>query len=241
MALPGEATSNCSNPPRTIESGSAARLISELRGAIQSGMYRMHERLPAERSLAEQYGTSRGTVRDALKYLEDLGLVVRKMGSGTFANFQGNSVESDIAKATSPLELIDVRIGIESQIVRLAVTNANTHDLDNLETVLLRVEKTSDDPESFGEADGAFHLALADCTQNPLMKWLYRQLNDIRNQGQWATVKDKVLNHDRIERYNIQHRTLFEAIRLRDMDAAVEAINTHLEKARSHLLGARAE
>ena len=240
MAFPGEALRNSSNLPQTIESGSAARLISELRGAIQSGMYRMHERLPAERSLAEQYNTSRGTVREALKHLEDLGLVVRKMGSGTFANFQGNSIESDVAKATSPLELIDVRIGIESQIVRLAVTNANAHDLDNLEAALRRVENTSDDPESFGEADSAFHMALADCTQNPLMKWLYRQLNDIRNQGQWSTVKDKVLNHDRIERYNIQHRALFEAIRLRNTVTAVEAINAHLEKARSHLLGARA-
>ena len=240
MAFPGEALRNSSNLPRSIESGSAARLVSELRGAIQSGMYRMHERLPAERSLAEKYNTSRGTVREALKHLEDLGLVVRKMGSGTFANFQGNSIESDVAKATSPLELIDVRMGIESQIVRLAVTNANAHDLDNLETALRRVENTSDDPQSFSEADSAFHLALADCTQNPLMKWLYRQLNDIRNQGQWSTVKEKVLNHDRIVRYNIQHRALFEAIRLRDMDVAVQAINAHLEKARSHLLGARA-
>jgi DNA-binding GntR family transcriptional regulator len=73
------------------------------------------------------------------------------------------------------------------------------------------------------------------------MKWLYRQLSDIRHHGQWSTVKDEVLNHDRIERYNKQHRVLFESIRLRDMDAAVEAINAHLEKARSHLLGASAQ
>ncbi|MEM7292259.1 MAG: FadR/GntR family transcriptional regulator [Pseudomonadota bacterium] len=226
---------------RPIESGSAARLISELRNAIQAGMYRIHERLPAERALAEKYNTSRGTVREALKHLEEAGLVTRKVGSGTFVNVQGDSIESDIARATSPLELIDVRLGIETQIVRLAVINANSHDLDNLRRALQRVESTSSDPELFGDADSAFHMALADCTQNPLMRWLYRQLNDIRHHNQWSSVKTKVLNHDRILRYNLQHRTLVELIVARDMDGAVAAITEHLNKARSHLLGASAQ
>ena len=238
MSRPIHALDTTSSATAAIETGSSARLISELRAAIESGMYRLHERLPAERSLAEKYGTSRGTVREALKHLEDLGLVVRKVGSGTFVNFQGESIERDIANATSPLELIDVRTGIEVQIVRLAVINANSHDLDNLNTALRRVENANNDPQSFGEADSAFHLALADCTQNPLMKWLYRQLNDIRSHSQWSSVKDKVLNRERIERYNLQHRAVYEAIKSRDMDAAVNAMQAHLDKARSHLLGA---
>ncbi len=241
MALAGAVLQDTRRSYQPVGSGSAARLISELHNAIHSGVYRLHERLPAERNLAGQYNTSRGTVREALKHLEALGLVNRKVGSGTFVSFQGDSVESNIARATSPVELIDVRLGIESQIVRLAVSNANAHDLDRLEAALRRVEDTSDDPQSFGEADSAFHLALADCTQNPLMKWLYQQLNDIRNHSQWSTVKDKVLNHPRIERYNRQHRDLFEAIKSRDMEAALASINAHLEKARAHLLGAEAQ
>ena len=223
---------------RPVESGSAARLITELRNAIQAGMYRIHERLPAERALAQQYNTSRGTVREALRHLESEGLVTRKVGSGTFVNVQGDSIESDIAKATSPLELIEVRMGIETQIARLAVLNANAHDLDSLRVALERVENTNADPELFGEADSAFHLALADCTRNPLMKWLYRQLNDIRGHNQWSTIKTKVLNHERIIQYNVQHRRLFDAVVNRDVEGAVAAITEHLDKARSHLLGA---
>ncbi|MEM7209718.1 MAG: FadR/GntR family transcriptional regulator [Pseudomonadota bacterium] len=235
MATPTN-NANGSDQP-ALATGSAARLITELRNEIQAGMYRIHERLPAERALAEKYNTSRGTVREALKYLEDAGFVTRKVGSGTFVNVQGDSIESDIARATSPLELIDVRIGIETQIVRLAVMNANSHDLDNLRRSVLKMENALHDAEAFSEADSEFHLALADCTQNPLMKWLYRQLSDIRHHSQWSSVKTKVLNHKRIERYNQQHRRLFDAIVARDMEEAVDAITEHLNKARSHLLG----
>ena len=236
MAILSEPAGSSAHPPIAV--GSATRLISVLQNAIDTGMYQLYERLPAERNLAEQYGASRGTVREALKYLEDRGLVTRKAGSGTFVNFRSDSTEGCVAKATSPLELIDVRLGIETQIVRLAVSNANAHDLDKLETTLHRVEHSSDDPELFGEADSAFHLALADCTQNPLMKWLYWQLNTIRGHRQWSVVKDKVLNRERIECYNQQHRSLFEAIEARDMDVALATIIEHLEKARAHLLGA---
>ena len=115
--------------------------------------------------------------------------------------------------------------------------NANSHDLDNLRRALENVENTNNDPDQFGEADSAFHLALADCTRNPLMKWMYRQLNDIRNYNQWSSVKTKVLNRERIERYNLQHRELVDAIVARDIESAVQAIGAHLNKARSHLLG----
>jgi DNA-binding GntR family transcriptional regulator len=61
-------------------------ITAQLRQAIQGGQYGHGERLPAERQLAEAFGTSRTTVRAALDQLEAERLVSRRIGSGTFVN-----------------------------------------------------------------------------------------------------------------------------------------------------------
>ena len=216
---------------------SAARIAADLRMAIEQGVYADNDRLPPERRLADHFHASRGMIREALRRLEDTNLVVRKVGSGTFVRYRASEDEGEIAKATSPVELIDVRFGIEPQMVRLATLNANGHDIENLDAALQRV-CAARDPESFTDADEAFHLALADCTRNPLMKWLYNHLNEVRGQSQWSKMKDKILDAERIHEYNRQHRALFDAIAARDSNTAVQHIVMHLRTARNHLLGA---
>jgi DNA-binding GntR family transcriptional regulator len=49
-------------------------------------------------------------------------------------------------------------------------------------------------------------------------------------------MKDKVLTTERIDSYNLQHRALFQALRIRDGEAAVRVISDHLDEARRHLL-----
>ena len=61
-----------------------------------------------------------------LRQLEAMNLVTRRVGSGTFVKHTGGSwITKPIANLTSPLELIDVRFGIEPQLVRLAVLHAS--------------------------------------------------------------------------------------------------------------------
>ena len=223
------------HPPAT--NASAARIAADLRIAIEQGVYADNDRLPPERRLADHFGASRGTIREALRRLEDTNLVVRKVGSGTFVRYRASEDEGEIAKATSQVELIDVRFGIEPQMVRLATLNANGHDIENLDTALRQV-CAAHGPESFTEADMAFHLALAGCTRNPLMKWLYNHLNEVRGHSQWSRMKDKILDAERIRVYNQQHRALFDAIAARDSNAAVQHIVQHLKTAKNHLLGA---
>ena len=94
-----------------------------------------------------------------------------------------------------------------------------------------------DDRELFSRADEQFHLMLAECTRNPLMVWLYRQINDVRSHALWDGMKDKILTKARIAEYNRQHRELYESLYSRDADAATQMIAAHLEKARRDLLG----
>jgi DNA-binding FadR family transcriptional regulator len=225
------------HPPSAASSGSAA-IAAKLRRAILDGAYDYRERLPGERELADHFGASRSTVREALRQLEDLHLVSRRIGSGTFVNHDAEFGGSNIADVTSPLELIDVRFAVEPQMARLAVANATARELDNLADGLQRLEDCGADAELFSREDEAFHLALAECTRNPLMVWLYGRINNVRGHKQWAAMKDTILSAERIGQYNEEHRALYEALRNRDTDAAVQLITAHLERARRDLMGA---
>lgn len=222
-------------------SGSAAAIAAQLRRAILEGVYSYRERLPAERELATHFGSSRSTVREALRQLEETNMVVRRIGSGTFVNHRTLPGESNIAELTSPLELIEVRLAVEPHMVRLAVTNATQRDLERLDEALQALETCGSDREAYSRYDAQFHLALAECTRNPLMVWLYRHVNDVRNHAQWSAMKDLILTRERVADYNEQHRGIFEAIKSRDADRAVGIITAHLATARRHLLGASAE
>ena len=217
--------------------GGSARIVTQLRRAILDGDYGYRERVPSERELAAEYGAARGTVRTALKQLEDMNLVIRRPGSGTFVRYRGHADDEDIAEHTSPLELIEVRLSVEPSVARLAVMHANAQDIERIGEALTRVEASKDDPEFFSRADETFHLALAQSTRNPLMVWLYRHINDVRGHAQWNVRKDKILTSERIVEYNKQHRALFTAIESRDTQGAVDIMTRHLEKAREDLLG----
>ena len=222
--------------PAAVTVGSAA-IAARLRQAILDGRYADGERLPAERDLAQHFEASRSTVREALRRLEESHLVTRRIGSGTFVNHRPALDQGDIAEVTSPVELIDVRLAVEPQMARLVAINATQRDLERLGEALKRVESCGGDRELFSRADEQFHLMMAECTRNPLMVWLYRQINDVRSHALWNGMKDIILTESRIAEYNRQHRELYEAMCNRDVDAATQAIVAHLEKARRDLLG----
>lgn len=221
-------------------SGDASSVSAALRRKIIDGEFLHEEKLPAERVLADQFGCSRGTVRAAMERLEELKLIERRVGSGTFVRYRMTADDVEIAHITSPLELIDVRLGIEPQIARLAVANASARDINRLEKSLLTLERSTEtnDPESFTSADEIFHLTLAECTGNALMLWVYRHINDVRSHRQWSAMKDKILKPSRVRKYNQQHRQLYEAIAQRDAESATNLTFAHLELARQDLLGA---
>ncbi len=232
------------NLPSTASGGSAAGIATQLRDAIVTGAYEHGQRLPAERHLAGHFGASRSTVREALSQLENMELVRRRIGSGTFVHHPVQTprpaAKAHVAEVTSPLELIQVRKAIEPYMARLAVAHASARDLDALSEALAALEACGADQEAFSSADERFHLTLAEATGNPLMSSLYRQINEVRSHKQWGGMKRKILTAANIDLYNDQHRALIAAIRQRDVEAAVRIITDHLEKARSDLLGAEA-
>ncbi|MFT4608250.1 MAG: DNA-binding FadR family transcriptional regulator [Urechidicola sp.] len=213
-----------------------SHVATQLRNMILEGQYAHDERLPSERHLAEQFQVSRGTIRAVLQVLEDQQLVIRQVGSGTYVNLQDTSEQYEISSITSPIEMVEVRIAIEPQMVRLAISNASHRDLEDLRKALLQCENCNGNSEKFAQADTAFHLALARCSKNKLLFWVYERISRVRQHAQWRNMKNKLLTPMRIDYYNKQHRALYDAILSRDANQANKLIKNHLFGVQDDLL-----
>jgi len=222
--------------PAQAVTGSAA-VFRKLKQSIVDGVYAYNERLPSERDLSTSFGYARGTVRSALVRLEKAHYVRRKTGSGTYVIYNNQFQSKNIAEETSPIELIETRLAIEPYMVKLVIRNANNRDLRRLDEAIEQLRTAGSDPGKFSTADEAFHLVLSQCSQNPLLTWIYERVNDIRSHSQWSARKTKILTEENIREYNRQHRTLVEAIRQRDHEAASNIMYEHLAMARNDLLG----
>lgn len=228
------------NAATQAPSRGARSIARQLEQAITGGTYGYREQLPTERELALSYGASRTTIRKALTWLEDQKLVERRAGSGTYASYERRLSGQDIAERTSPLELIEVRAAIEPQMARLAVLHATARDLDRLQALVrdLFAAEEASDGERYGTADEQFHLAVASATSNPLLVWLYEQINIIRTHALWGEMRQKIITRENMRIYNEQHAAVVRAIQSRDAALAAETMVQHMEKARNDLIGA---
>jgi DNA-binding FadR family transcriptional regulator len=168
--------------------------------------------------------------------LEQDGLVERKVGSGTFVRPQApDETASQFADTTSPMQLMQVRNMLEPAIIDLAVHHAAGRDLEQLGQALERVEAART-AEQFSIADEAFHQAIAQACDNPLMMWIYEQVNEVRRHELWRASRGKVLSAENMAQYNTHHRTIFEAISHRDAQTAKATMTEHLDKAQKDLV-----
>jgi len=213
--------------------------MAQIKRAIEAGTLVDGDQLPPERELSETYSASRSTIRKALDELEKMGLLSRKVGSGTFVTYSGPA-EIDVENVIdqiSPLQLIEARVGFERQMARLAVVHATGRDIEKMETILAQLESSQLDKDKFTRVDSEFHLTLAKASGNPLMVQLYNQINEVRSHSQWQAAREQVLSPNKIKQYNVHHRAIFEGLKNRDANATIEALNAHMDLAHQDLMG----
>jgi GntR family uxuAB operon transcriptional repressor len=223
---------------KTLISTSSTDIAGALRKQIASSRFALNERLPPERLLAEQFGVARGTVREALRQLEETGFVQRRPGSGTYVTWTEDTVGRGIVETVRPLELVDARLAVEPQMCRLAVLQATEADFARFEAQLSAMERCAEDPKGFAAEDEAFHLALAGCTRNAMIQWMMQKIHEVRTHAQWELMRTITLTPEVIRTYNRQHREVVDAIARRDSESAAQAMKRHLASARESLVSA---
>jgi GntR family transcriptional repressor for pyruvate dehydrogenase complex len=222
-------------------------------GALEPG-----ERIPTERELSERLVVSRSTVREAVQFLQALGVLQTRHGSGTFVAASARRSQElrrewrrwTRRHAGRVHELLEVRQGIESFAAELAAAHVRTGEgsgspaLASMAEALEQMEKADEDGDvpALVRADMLFHRALCEAAANGALV----EFTDLLGR---ELVRERAASWDldgRPGRSIPEHRAIYEAVVTGDAAEARRAVLEHLRSverdiARSLLSGEAAE
>jgi GntR family transcriptional repressor for pyruvate dehydrogenase complex len=158
------------------------RVFLFLREKLLGGTLRAGDLLLPERELAEHLGVSRPVVREALRALAMIGVVDIRERVGTFVKKPDVSVLGDIFAFTLAQDggviedIMQARIAIECQAIRLACERITSSDLQEVSRALLLIKQTIDSPEEGGMADFEFHSAIVQSSKSDTLISMYKSM-----------------------------------------------------------------
>lgn len=166
-------------------------VVAQIEKSIMDGTLKPGDTLPSEMKLKDMFETSRGTVREALRVLEQKGLIDIRTGAG------GGAIVKDVGteKITESLSLLmqyqkvtldniaEFREGVEGSVAALAAKKADKKDIERLKALLLRIEALFPMESAFLEAfiqiDIELHVALAEISRNPIYLANVRMIHEV--------------------------------------------------------------
>lgn len=173
-----------------VQKKSYQYVVEQIQDAIINEDIKVGDRLPSEYKLKEMFDTSRGTVREALRVLEQKGLVsiktgvkggatIKKAGTKPIGEGLGLLIQQQQVSLDS---LAQFRILLEGFVAEQAAINASDRDIRNLEAIVKKAEKhISTRPDSFdtyNALDAQFHRELAKICNNPLVEVNLNTIHD---------------------------------------------------------------
>lgn len=203
---------------------------------INSGELADGSLLPSERELADTFGASRTSIREALLSLQSSGLIsvrhrararVTQLNNPAFFNQLSGAAQSLLALPNGVADFQEARVLFECGLVRYAARHASPKEIDRLGVALAQNKKAIDSPALFAKSDLAFHDVLAEIPRNPifaalntaLCEWLMAQ----------RTVPIRASIRGAIRRAYEGHAEIYEAIAAHDVEAADQAMADHLK------------
>ena len=209
----------------------STKVANALRDEIVGGRVKPGERLPSESRLTEIHGVSRTVVREAIATLSFEGLVEARKGAGIFAQEArgGPFVNLDAGRVSSIIELLELRIAVEVESAAFAALRRSPVQEERIADAHRALIDCLDAGQPTRDLDFAFHLAIAEATNNPrFAEFLSLIRIGIIPRGKLQTGQDDVRPKD----YNIhlrdEHEAICRAIFASDETAAREAMRAHL-------------
>jgi DNA-binding FadR family transcriptional regulator len=222
-------------PIQAVEPRRLYRQIADQIGAlISSGEFAPGKRLPPERNLAQQFGVSRPSIREALIALEIAGLVDVRVGSGIYVREvpakapvpAGTQEESD----PGPLELLQARCLIEGEIAALAATNAKPADIAAIKETMDWMAEENTRGAVVQEGDRQFHLLIAEASGNSALALVVSGLWDRRRGPMYAKFEQHFNSAELRTQSLADHAVIFAALERGDARGARAAMRKHLER-----------
>jgi GntR family transcriptional regulator, transcriptional repressor for pyruvate dehydrogenase complex len=211
-------------------------ILVQLQGAFSRGELSPGDRLPAERELAEQFGASRTSVREALRVLEALGVVQVKPGAenGAFLLTEPGRAFRDLLAYQLALRHIDIaslvefRIVVESWAARAAAERAEEAAFERMAELIDLMKQAPLSYAGFHDYDATWHLEIARSTQNDLFALALDGARTTIERVMVGAVAGMV-NWDTMRaRITAEHEAILEALRERDGARASELMTAHI-------------
>jgi DNA-binding FadR family transcriptional regulator len=214
--------------------------IEVIRSHIESGAWKIGERIPKEAELADMLHVGRNTVREAVRVLSHAQLLEVRQGDGTYvrSNVDPTEIMRRVSRSSAH-DHLELRMILESEASRLAAVRRTEADLAELRRLLDARGHVDgpDDLESFVDRDLAFHFAVMTSAHNTALEELYRYFSATVRFSTLAILTDQKLPEPGLA----AHVRLLEAIERQDPDAAtdatramfasvIEALNEHLAR-----------
>lgn len=211
------------------------QVAAQIEQRILSGELRAGDRLPTERDLSTQFRVSRTAVREAMKTLEQKGLIAMRPGRGIIV-IDGTSqalrhsldLMLRVGQGNYLNDLTDVREILEPEIAARAAQRATEEQIAALQRAVEFMDEALDQADAYIAADDDFHRTLAEGTQNALILALVDSI-----MGLLSTQRTHIFSTDGgPQRGQIYHKQLLDAIRRHDPDAARQRMRAHLQQVR---------
>lgn len=216
-------------------------IVSQLETMILEGTLKAGERLPAERVLAEQFGVSRPSLREAIQKLAAKGLLLSRHGGGNYVAETLGSTFSDPllhlleSNPEAQRDLLEFRHTLEGSCAFYAAQRATELDRQRLSDAFAvlqdcysRSGKVTRAEE--GTADANFHLAIAEASHNAVLLHTIRGLFDLLKRNVLTNIGGMYAQRDETRDMLIeQHRALYQAIIEGRAEEARTLSNRHID------------
>jgi GntR family transcriptional regulator, transcriptional repressor for pyruvate dehydrogenase complex len=234
MSAPGETPNQAADaifaPIETSRASSA--IADQIRTAIVTGRLREGERLAPERELAEQFGVSRVTVRDALRALEAMGLIKVRVGArgGAFVTVPTGSIVAQtmsdmmLMTAITPDDIAEARLIVELGTVTLACARATDEDLARLRDLCERGRAELTAGTYTRELSWDFHALLAIAAHNHAVAGLTQSFRSSLSMHPFRAREGAKAHAKSVD----EHLRIVDALERRDAAAAREEMAGHL-------------
>jgi GntR family transcriptional regulator, transcriptional repressor for pyruvate dehydrogenase complex len=209
-----------------------AQVEQQLKEAILSGQFAHGDKLPSETELAEKFGVSRPTIREALGGLVGTHLIL-KASRGSFVNQITPDSLSQILQesldttlrlgALNIRELTDLRRVLEIPAARLAAQHRDDGHVAELRDIVEQQRFTTIDDPRIAAYDRAFHSIIGQASGNRLLAALIAAVHDATHPAQYLDITPEVGR-----RTVKQHMAIVEVIEARNAVGAAEAMQAHL-------------
>lgn len=212
------------------------RIIHQVKDLILEGKLLPGQRLPSERALAEQLSVGRSSVREATRAMVALGIVEIRAGDGAYirADFPRSTMESvewsSLLLNGHSSDLVEARMAVECNTAKLAAARATPEARARLRALAQSLVAT-EELDEFIALDIAFHLALAEASQNAVLRGILGGIQQLMRSSMLRVLQSAELRRTSVQ----QHLALCDAVERGDSAQAEQIMLAHLNKDKAAL------